>query len=91
MNLVVNGVWHDAKIDPPPTNKEKDVHGKLSFSERVLTVVRYECKDGTEWTDVWIDQYTKDGKWLIADVPDDEIKGTVLFWMPLPKIPEVEK
>jgi hypothetical protein len=54
----------------------------------VLTAVRHEYKDGTWWTDVWIDQYTKEGKWVVADVPDDDLKDTVLYWMPLPEIPE---
>lgn len=84
----VNGGWHDAKLDPPPTNKERDCHGNLCFSERVLTAVRHEYKDGTGWTDVWTDQYTKGGTWLCADIPDDDITNTVLYWMPLPKIPE---
>ena len=86
---VKNGVWHDAKLDPPPVDKERDFRGNISFSECVLVAVRHEYKDGTAWTDVWIDQYTKDGKWLVSDVPDNELTNTVLFWMPLPKIPKV--
>lgn len=77
-----NGVWHDAKLDPPPTNKEKDVSGNYVFSENVLTAVYYE----NGYADVWIDKYHKSGKWMCADAPD--MPGTVKYWMPLPKIPD---
>lgn len=85
---IKNGVWHDAKLDPPQANKKRDCFGELRFSECVLTAVRHEYKDGTGWTDVWIDQYTKEGKWVVADIPDGNLKNTVLYWMPLPEIPE---
>lgn len=67
-----NGVWHDAKLDPPPD------------SERVLCVK--QTKNGNK--DIcfgaycaWRDYGTG---WVTSGSCDN-----VIFWMPLPKIPEV--
>ena len=68
---IVNGVWHDAKLDPPPD------------SEQVLCVkenkkgLRSLCF-GTHWKDrQW------DGGWVTGGGCNN-----VIFWMPLPKIPQ---
>lgn len=82
---LINGVWHDAKLDPPPI-VEEDVRGNLTLSADVLVVC---VSHPDEYKYVCIDKYSLSGKWLMAGVDfEDGTITEVLFWMPLPKIPE---
>ena len=77
---IVNGVWHDAKLDPPGAehvNKTvlavrrigegKNAYDKIDFA------IFNACYEGPSCT--W------EGKWN---------KRGVIYWMPLPNMPEVK-
>ena len=74
----VNGVWHDAKLDPPGAGninrpllvvRETSSHRFIDFAIYSASTLR-------------VPAMTWDGTW--------NKKGNILYWMPLPKIPEVE-
>lgn len=72
---VINGVWHDAVLDPP---------GVGQINRTVLTVRKIgQGKNEHKEIDISIFNATTDrieeGKWN---------KRGVIFWMNLPKIPE---
>ena len=78
----VNGVWHDAAMDPP---------GAEHINKAVLAVRRIgEGSRAYDKIDICIYNASVmaapscklDGKWN---------KRGVIYWMPLPKIPEVKK
>lgn len=77
---VKNGVWHDAELDPP---KE---------AEQVLAVK--ELKDGRR--DICLARYIKEmehfdpktGKNFRAPGWLCQGNNNIIYWMPLPKIPE---
>lgn len=73
----INGVWHDAKLDPPG----KSLHCKL-----VLIVKKTASGNVSVTFGRYMPEY--------AGIPErwstSNGKGEVLFWMPIPKIPEVE-
>lgn len=74
-----NGVWHDARLDPPRPN------------QGAMLVIREIGKGAAAYRKYDFGIYTSsmdspsslrmDGTWN---------KGGVIFWMPLPKMPEVE-
>ena len=70
---IVNGVWHDAKQDPPArahVNKTVLIVKANKNGDRSIAFGAYmNCGSLYSWT-------TNNGK------------GEVLYWMPLPKIPE---
>ena len=77
----VNGVWHDAHLDPPGTEY---------INKTVLAVRRIgEGKNAYDKIDfaifsAWVmkaPSCTWEGKWN---------KRGVIYWMPLPKMPEVK-
>ena len=74
---LVNGVWHDAKLDPP---------GKSLHCETVLIVKRKAS--GTK--EITFGKYMPEYAGIQTRWSTPNGKGEVLFWMPLPKIPEVE-
>ena len=72
---MVNGVWHDALLDPPPDG------------QRVLCVK--ENKKGYRdycFGSRWSARQCWDNGWLTGGGCNN-----VILWMPLPKIPEVGK
>jgi hypothetical protein len=74
---IKNGVWHDAKLDPPSyehSNKTVLIVKAQKSGQRVITFGAYNISfEKPRWEGTWS---TNNGK------------GTVLYWMPLPKIPE---
>ena len=78
-----NGVWHDAELDPPGA---ADVSGgwqhflivkENKSGERVICFGAFIAGDYDPVT------HRYNGKWTTNNG-----KGKVLYWMPLPKIPE---
>lgn len=68
-----NGVWHDAKLDPPPDG------------QRVLAVKQNKAGNrdycfGSRWESH--KQYGNDG-WITGGGCNN-----IIYWMPLPKIPD---
>lgn len=68
---VVNGVWHDAKIDPPKDNGY------------VLCVK--QTKNGAK--SICLGYYDPERTYGIGWVTTGSCNN-ILYWMPLPKIPE---
>lgn len=76
----INGVWHNAKIDLPESN--------------VLVLAVKELKNGTRdiclarcWRDYEYHNYEtgkdeKTDRWVCGG------NNNIIYWMPLPKIPE---
>ena len=69
---LINGVWHDAKLDPPQQHESWIwirclIVKQLSSGEKKIDFANYHYGVG------WV---TSNGK------------GEVLYWAPLPKIPE---
>ena len=78
-----NGVWHDAKLDPPGAgdmNKTVLIVKQNKNGEKVITFGSFRGSVLHPGSMTW------DGTWTTNNG-----KGEVLYWMPLPKIPEVEK
>ncbi len=67
-----NGVWHDAETDPPT--------GQLK-NHTVLIVKANKAGDRTIAFGAYMECGTTD-KWITNNG-----KGSVLYWMPLPKVP----
>lgn len=78
---IANGVWHNAIVDPP--NSAKDINKTVLIvkanksGERMITFGSYNASTYHPISGKW------DGAWSTNNG-----KGTVLYWMPLPKIPE---
>lgn len=82
---LINGVWHDAKLDPPPI-VEEDVRGNLTLSADVLVVV---VTHPDEFKYRIIDKYSASGKWLLSGIDfEDGTNEEVLYWMSIPEIPD---
>ena len=72
---VRNGVWHDAQLDPPA--------GEL-VCKTVLIVKANKSGKRVICFGAWMSDGTGlGGRWT----PNNGL-GSVLYWMPLPKIPE---
>jgi len=77
----VNGVWHDAKLDPPGAkdiNKTVLIVKANKNGDRVITFGAFMANTYKPISHRW------EGTWTTNNG-----KGDVLYWMPLPKIPEV--
>lgn len=75
-----NGVWHDAVTDPPShdhINETVLIVKANKSGQRVITFGSYNASTYRPISQQW------DGTWSTNNG-----KGTVLYWMPLPKIPE---
>ena len=77
---IKNGVWHSAELDPPRAddiNKTVLIVKQNKNGEKQITFGKFisSCYKpiGGRWEGYWS---TNNGK------------GDVLYWMPLPKIPE---
>lgn len=70
-----NGVWHDAVLDPPPAGEQVLCVKQNQAGRRTLCFGSYwpERKHDERFDDRW--------------VTGGSCKN-ILFWMPLPKIPE---
>lgn len=79
---ITNGVWHDAKLDPP---KADEMHKTVLIvkqnknGEKVITFGNFSG------TVLHPGSMTWEGTWSTNNG-----KGEVLYWMPLPKIPGEE-
>lgn len=80
---LTNGVWHDAKLDPPNAdnmNRTVLIVKQNKNGSKVITFGSFTGKvlhpAGMNWEGCW---NTNNGK------------GEVLYWMPLPKIPGEEE
>lgn len=72
---VKNGVWHDAEIDPPGADHiNKTVLIVKELKSGERTITFGSYMASERWGDKWT---TNNGR------------GKVVYWMPLPKIPEV--
>lgn len=75
-----NGVWHDAKLDPPGAdhvNKTVLIVKADKSGERSINFGRYMSNQYMPISKHW------EGSWVTNNG-----KGIVLYWMPLPTIPE---
>lgn len=79
---IVNGVWHDAKIDLPESHVEVLIVKQLKSGQRNIgigyCIPEYKRRDyvtGQEMTEPY---------WVCGGC------NNVIYWMPLPKIPGVE-
>ena len=73
-----NGVWHDAKQDPPRADQMNEtvlIVKQNKNGERVITFGSYNGTVLHPISNVW------EGTWSTNNG-----KGEVLYWMPLPKI-----
>ena len=71
---LVNGVWHDAQLDPPPDGEMVLCVKQAKNGNRSLCF-------GSHWPDrPW------DNGWVTGGGCNN-----VIYWMPLPKIPEEAK
>jgi len=76
MDMRSLNMWHDAKLDPP---------GKQLQYQTVLVVKKK--MNGS--TDVTFGKYMPEYAGLPTRWSTANGKGEVIFWMPIPKIPEV--
>lgn len=77
---IKNGVWHDAILDPPNSehmHKTVLIVKQNKNGEKVITFGSFHGVVLHPISGVW------EGTWSTNNG-----KGTVLYWMPLPKIPE---
>lgn len=72
---LVNGIWHDPELDPP--------RGELE-NKTVLIVKENKVKERTINFGAYMVYSDGHGEWTTNNG-----KGKVLWWMPLPKIPEI--
>lgn len=75
-----NGVWHDAELDPPGAAdvwQHVLIVKENKSGERVICFGAFLSEDYDPVT------HRYNGKWTTNNG-----KGKVLYWMPLPKIPE---
>lgn len=76
---IKNGVWHDAKMDPPGTehvNTKVLIVKESKAGDRSISFGKYMSNMYMPISKRWF------GTWTTSNG-----KGTVLYWMPLPKIP----
>ena len=73
---ILNGVWHDARLDPPPDSAQVLCVKENKKGYRSLCFGSYWPERGH--TDLYDDRWVTGGGC-----------NNVIFWMPLPKIPEV--
>ena len=76
---LINGVWHDAKLDPPgafEANKTVLIVKQNKNGEKVITFGVY---NGV----VHASSMLVEGTWSTNNG-----KGEVLYWAPIPKIPD---
>lgn len=72
---IKNGVWHDAVTDPPHGDQiNKTVLIVKANKSGQRSITFGAYMASTQWEGTWT---TNNGK------------GTVLYWLPLPEIPEV--
>ena len=78
----VNGVWHDAKIDPPGTNEinkpvlvVREFIQSKNYKYRKIDFAIYSASVMRAPSCTW------EGKWN---------KSGVILWIPLPEVPEVD-
>ena len=77
---LINGVWHDANLDPPMAedmNKTVLIVKQNKNGDKVITFGSFNGTVLHPAAMRW------EGKWSTNNG-----KGEVLYWMPLPKIPE---
>ena len=72
---LVNGVWHDARIDPPENGKQVLCVKQTKNGTRSLCF-------GSYWRERQHNELFDD-RWVTTGSCNN-----VLYWMPLPKIPE---
>lgn len=78
-----NGVWYDAALDPPGAehiNKQVLIVKESKAGDRSISFGKYMSNMLMPIAKRWV------GTWTTSNG-----KGTVLYWMPLPKIPEKEE
>ena len=78
-----NGVWYDAVLDPPGTehiNKHVLIVKENKAGDRSISFGAYMSSTYKPMAKRW------EGSWTTTNG-----KGKVLYWMPLPKIPEKEE
>ncbi len=80
---VINGVWHNALMDPPKTQDPVLAIKQLKNGKKDICIAY--CIRNYRWrnpaTGVWINE----DKWVCQG------NNNIIFWMPLPKMPEVEE
>ena len=79
---IKNGVWHDAKIDPPGAdyvNKPVLAVRTIGTGKKTYDRIDFAIYNATAMK---APSCTWDGKWN---------KRGVIYWMPLPKIPGEER
>ena len=77
---LINGVWHDAKLDPPGTghvNQTVLIVKQLKNGSKVITFGSYISCIYKPISGKW------EGNWTTNNG-----KGNVLYWAPLPEIPD---
>jgi len=77
-----NGVWHDAVTDPPENDVLVLAVKQLKNGTRDICLAR--CQRDFEYFDYVTGVKAKKDWWICGG------NNNILYWMPLPKMPEVE-
>lgn len=80
---ITNGVWHDAKLDPPKDGTQVLAVKELKDGRRDICLARYleeyECFDPQTMRNI------KKPYWVCGG------NNNIIYWMPLPNIPKKEE
>ena len=79
---LINGVWHDAKLDLPPERERVLAVKELKNGRREICLA-FCYRDKTQY-DYYANKPIVKDYWVTGGG-----NNNVIYWMPLPKIPEV--
>ena len=80
---LVNGVWHDALMDPPETKEPVLAIKQLKDGRRDICIAY--CIRNYQWRNPATGVLINEDKWVCQG------NNNIIYWMPLPKIPEEAK
>jgi hypothetical protein len=77
---VKNGVWHDAHLDPPESNTVVLAIKQLKNGTRDICLAR--CFRDYAWRNPATGVIITEDRWCCGG------NNNIIYWMPLPEIPE---